>query len=362
MMKYKIKLFDPHIDLDEEKSLLRVLKSHFWASGAGIGDVAKFENFFGKYIQAKSSIAVNNGTSALNLALSLFDLKGKEVILPSMSFVSTAHAVVTNGGIPIFADIDPSTLCVNTEEIEKLISNRTKVILPVHFGGMPCKLDEIIKICKKNNLYLIEDAAHAAGSTYNNKKIGSHGDLVCFSFHPVKNLSMPTGGLISVNSKNHKKFSKSLKELRWCGITNRKDAYYDVKSLGGNYYMNEFSAALGLTQLKKLDKLNKIRKKIAKSYYTKIDLENKMPFDENCSYHLYWIQVKNQTNFRKQMDEVGIQTGIHYKPIHTFSMYKSKTKLPFTEQAGKKIVSIPIHPNLSEIQINKIIKMVNKLS
>ena len=138
---------------------------------------------------------------ALNLALSLIDIKNKEVILPSLSFVSTAHAILVNGGKPVFVDVEPETLCLSPNDIQKSITTKTKAIIPVHFGGMPCDLKNIQNIARKHNLAIIEDAAHAAGATYNNKKIGSHGTAVCFSFHPVKNLAMPMGGLISINHK-----------------------------------------------------------------------------------------------------------------------------------------------------------------
>ena len=184
---------------------------------------------------------------------------------------------------------------------------------------------------------------------------------VCFSFHPIKNLAMPTGGLISINDKNHEKIRKLLFARRWCGITDRKDTFYDVKEIGNNYYMNELSAAIGLIQLKKLDKLNSIRKKIAKRYYQEIKLNTKMQYDKNCSYHLYWILVKNRNEFRKKLSKYKIETGTHYKPIHTFSLYKSKAKLKITENVGKSIVTIPCHPNLKESDIDKIIKSINLL-
>ena len=361
-MKQKkiIKLFDPLIDESEERAIKRVLKSHFWASGSGQGNVSKFEKKFQTYVNAKDCVAVNSGTAALNLALSIFDLKGKEVILPSLSFVSTAHAVILNGGIPIFADVEPESLCIDPIQIERLISKKTKLILPVHFGGLASNLTKIQKMCKENDIHLVEDAAHATGTTYQNKKIGNHGDLVCFSFHPVKNLAMPTGGLISINSDNHKKITEELKEKRWCGINNRKDTEYDIKNVGWNYYMNEFSAVIGLEQLKKLNKLNNIKKSIAKKYAKKINVENKMSFNKDCSYHLYWILVKNRKMFRKKLKENGIETGTHYRPIHTFTMYnKKKYSLPITEKIAKEIVTIPIHPNLSEQEIDKIIEKVN---
>lgn len=357
----KIKLFDPHTDESEKIAVNRVLDSHFWASGAGGGEVQKFEKEFTKYTNSKSCVALNSGTAALNLALSMYDIKNKEVILPSISFVATANAIIENGGIPKFVDIDENTLCIEPKKILKAISKRTKIILPVHFGGFSSNLKEISKLCKEYKIHLVEDAAHAAGTTYRNKKIGSHGELVCFSFHPVKNLAMPTGGLISINRNDHKEVAKILKEKRWCGITNRKDVSYDVKNIGWNYYMNEFSAAIGLAQLKKLDKINNERRKIAKKYADEISLENKMPFDKECSYHFYWIRVKNRTKFREILSKKGIETGIHYKPIHTFSFYKSKIKLPITEKVGSEIVTLPTHPNLTQNDVEKIIKVVNKL-
>ena len=361
-MSKLIKLFDPVVDSSEKNALVKVLDSKFWASGSGSGHVSKFENEFKKYIKSNSCIAVNSGTAALNLAFSLFNIKNKEVILPSLSFISTAHCIIENGGIPIFVDIEPDTLCIDPKKIKQVISKDTVAILPVHFGGMPCNLNEIRKIAKSHNLHIVEDAAHAVGTKFNGKKIGSHGTAVCFSFHPVKNLAMPTGGLISINHKNHKKFRQLLFSRRWCGITNRKDTDYDVKELGWNYYMNEFSAVIGLQQLKKVDKLNKIRRKIARKFCNEINIKSKMQFNENCSYHLYWILVKNRQKFRQKLLKNGIETGTHYKPIHQMSFYKKSIKLPITEKIAKDIVTVPIHPNLTDSQIDYIIKTINRFS
>ena len=329
-MKKKIKLFDPIIGNEEEKSVINVLKSHFWASGSGEGHVQEFENEFKNYVNSHDCIAVNSGTAALNLALSLIDIKNKEVILPSLSFISTAHAILVNGGKPIFVDVEPETLCISPNDIQKSITTKTAAIIPVHFGGMPCNLKNIQDIAKKYNLAIMEDAAHAVGTTYNNKKIGSHGTAVCFSFHPIKNLAMPTGGLISINHKNHKQFRKMLLARRWCGITDRKGSEYNVEELGWNYYMNEFSAVIGLAQLKKLDRLNNIR--------------------------------KNRKKFREKMWQVGIETGTHYKPIHTTKMYQTHVVLPNTEKIGKQIVTIPIHPNLKNFEMDKIASSINKFA
>ena len=358
----KINLFEPYIDEAEEKAVLETLRSKFWASGAGIGNVSKFENKFKKYVNADECLAVNSGTAALNIALSLFNIKNCEVIIPSLSFVSTANCVLLNGGIPKFVDIDKKTLCIKPELIEKAITKKTKAIIPVHFGGFPCDMEKISSLSKKHNLKIIEDAAHATGASFSKKKIGSHGFAVCFSFHPVKNLGMPTGGMIAINHSNAKLFKNKIEARRWCGITNRNDDRYEVKEIGDNYYMNEISAAVGLKQLQKLNKMNSIRKNIAKNYEKDLEVDIKMPFSQNCAYHLFWICVKNRKLFRQKMSEKGIQTGTHYKPIHTFSLYKNKVKLPITEEVGKQIVTLPIHPNLSENDIDKIIKFTNSFA
>jgi len=358
-MKNKIKLFEPIYNGQEKRIIQQVLASRFWASGAGTGNVEIFEKRFQEYVGSKSCVAVNSGTAALHLALSIPDIEGKEVILPSLSFVSTAHSVVYNGGKPIFVDVDPNTLCIDPQKVSEAVSNKTAVLLPVHFAGMSSDLSKLSKIAKDNECMLIEDAAHASGTIFNNKKIGIHGDLVCFSFHPVKNLAMPTGGLISINHKKHSKIRNVLLSRRWCGITDRKETFYDVKEMGWNYYMNEFSAAIGLAQLKKLDRLNSARKNIAKRYNKEIKIDRKMPYDQNCSYHFYWICVKNRTKFRKMMSNAGIETGTHYRPIHTMSMYKNKTRLEVTERIGKEIVVLPTHPNLSDNDVDRIISTVN---
>jgi len=358
----KIKLFDPLVGVQEKKSIINVLKSKYWASGAGGGNVKKFEGMFSAYLKSKSCVAVNSGTSALHLAVSLFDIKGKEVILPSITFASTAHAILYNGGIPIFADINPKTLCIDNNSILQKITKNTKMIIPVHFAGMSCDMNELTKIAKDHKLNLVEDAAHATGTKYGKNKIGSSGEAVCFSFHPVKNLAMPVGGAIILNGKKSKEFEKKLRIRRWCGISNRRSSKYDVNEIGWNCYMNEFSAAIGIVQLKKLDKMNQLRKKIAKKYNDKLEIESKIPFNNECSYHIYWIQVKNRDKFMKKMNENGIETGIHYLPLHKMKLFYKKQKLPLTDEISKKIVSLPMHPNLTNSDVEKVISLTNKFS
>jgi len=355
----KIKLFEPFVGKEEIDVATKVIKGKFWASGSGVGKVKEFEKSFSKFVGCKESVAVNSGTAALHLALSSLNIEKTEVLIPSITFVSSAHAAVYNKAKPKFVDVDESTLCIDIEDLEKKISRKTSVIIPVHMGGYPCDLEKILKLAKDYKIKVVEDAAHACGATYQGGKIGSHGDMVCFSFHPVKNLSMPTGGLIALNSNLNS--INSLKSKRWCGISNRKGPSYNIDSLGWNFYMNEISAAIGLVQLKRLPKLNKRRIEIAKKYHRHLNVDKKMPFSEDCSYHLYWIRVKNRIKFMKKMTDEGIETGIHYKPIHMMNFYKNKITLDTSEKIQEEIVSIPMHPNLKDEQVERIIHKVNSI-
>jgi len=358
----KIKLFEPKIGNSEYQAVKKTLASKFWASGSGTGKVLEFEERFREYIGMTQCTSVNSGTAALHLALNISKIKDSEVILPSLSFVSTAHAVIYNGAKPVFVDVNPNTLCIDPEQISEAITKKTKVILPVHFGGMSSDIEKIQKICSDNDLLLIEDAAHATGAIYNNKKIGSHGDHVCFSFHPIKNLAMPSGGAIASNGVRSEKEKRILSSLRWCGIANRNGPNYEVPSLGWNYYMNEISAAIGLEQLKKLDNMNSKRRRIAKRYSDELKISKKMPFEKGCVYHLFWVQLKNRTEFMKLMLKNGVETGIHFKPIHKMKLYRNHIRLKNTEEAARRIVSLPMHPNLSDDDVSYVIKLVNKFA
>jgi len=360
MKKKQIKLFDPKIDSNEKRNIKHVFDSHNWASGSGSYFVNSFEKKFVSYIGARSGFAVNSGTAALHLAVSSISENKGEIIVPSLSFISTAHCVMYSGHKVIFSDIDPLTGCIDPEDIEKKITKKTKAIIPVHFGGLSCNLKKILNISKSHNIPVIEDASHAAGTIYDKKRIGSHGDLVCFSFHPVKNLAMPGGGFISINS-NNRNFANSILSKRWCGISDRVGTDYDVKDLGWNYYMNEFSAAIGVAQLSKLNKLNKSRQKTAKKYFDGINVDSKMPYQNSCSYHFYWILVKNRNKIRDKLKKVNIETGTHYKPIHKMSYYKKRHTLPCTEKISNEIITLPTHPNLSDSDVHYIIEKINEI-
>ena len=361
-MKKMIKLFSPKIDKKEITAATNTLESHNWASGAGNNLVKKFEESFCKYIGAKECVAVDSGTAALHLALNLADIQGREVLVPSFTFVTTIHAITYNGGIPIFVDIEPETLSIDLTDLEKKINKKTKAIVPVYFGGLPLKMENLKKIAREKSLSIIEDAAHACGTKNKNNNVGSENELCCFSFHPIKNLSMPKGGAITINANNSKNIKKKLNSLRWCGIDKRLGVLYDVTSLGYNYYMEEISASIGIEQLKKLQRSNKKRYSIAKRYSTELNVNKKMPLDKNCSYHLFWIRVNNREKFMDKMRKNGIETGAHYPPVHLMSFYNKKNSLPVTEKAGMDVVTLPMHPNLTDREIDLVIKKTNSFT
>jgi perosamine synthetase len=360
-----LKLFDPNISEQELIAAREVLQSKNWASGAGTGKVHEFEQKFRDYLQSRDAVAVNSGTAALHLALSIQDPKNKFVFIPSLSFVSTAHAVLFNNAKPIFVDVDKKTLCMDPVDLEEKIktaSGDSISVIPVHFAGMPCNMNSIMEICKNHDLHLIDDAAHICGGEYAGKKIGGFEEMTCFSFHPVKNLSMPTGGAITINSESSEEIKKRLNSLRWCGIDNRIGNSYDVTSISPNYYMNEISAAIGIIQLDRLDVMNRKRAMIAKRYSQEIDLEEKMQFDKECVYHLYWIKIENRDNFIEYMNNKGIEVGTHYRPIHSMTIYRQfgEQSLPVTNEVANNIVTIPIHTNLKDDEVSYIIDTVNR--
>lgn len=318
-------------------------------------------------------MGLNSCTAALHLALKVIDLKpGDEVITPSLTFVSTNHAILYNNCCPVFADIYEDTLTISVEDIKRKISSKTKAILLVHFGGHPCEMDEILEIARKRGIFVIEDAAHACGAEYKGKKIGSIGDLTCFIFHAVKNLAMGEGGAIATNNRE---FDKRLRRLRWLGIdkttwdrsSSSKGKYswlYSVNEVGFKCHMDDIHAAIGLVQLKKLEKNNEKRRKIVSLYnnsFGKLDWIT-LPLEKSyvrSSHHLYAIRVDCRDELIDHLNKMSVSACVHYYPNHLYSVYKSyRTKLPVTEKVWKKLITLPLYPDLTERQINRIINSV----
>ena len=327
-----VRLFEPAIDEKELNAVEYVLLSGYWDQGR---QVEKFEEALRKYLGCKHVVAVNSGTAALHLALSLFPQKN--VLAPALSFISTALAGLYNGKKVRFEDVDRKKL-----NMQYFSLDRDTINLPVHFGGMPINVES-----DGDLVNVIEDCAHAMGSKLTSKNIK------CFSFHPIKNLAMPNGGAIALYDDE---YYDELIEKRWCGISD--NGKRDVKRLGWNYKLNDVNAAIGIEQLKKLDKNNEIRRKISIEYNNRLECSAKMPSSPDCSYCLYWILVKDRDKFRAKLAKEGIETGTHYPPIDKFSMFE-EADLPVTHAVVKQIVTLPIHPNLSDSDLDRIIKSCN---
>ena len=365
-----IPLFKPSMDEEEVNAVRQAMQSGW----IGLGPKTKeFEDTFAKYIGADCVVGLNSCTAALHLALKVLDLKpGDEVITTSLTFVSTNHAILYNQCKPVFADIYEDTLTIDVEDIKNKITKKTKAIVVVHFGGHPCEMDEILDIARKRKIFVIEDAAHACGAQYKGKKIGSLGDLTCFSFHAVKNLAMGEGGAIATNNKD---FDARLRKLRWLGIdkttwdrasssTGKYSWSYSVNELGFKCHMDDIHAAIGLVQLKKLEKNNQERRRMVSFYnkaLTKLSWVIKPVEKEyvKSAFHLYAIKVDERDRLIDLLAENGISTSVHYYPNHLYSVYKPySARLPVTEGVWKRLISLPLYPELTRLQLNKIVAAI----
>ena len=351
-----IAIASPIISEEENNAIEEVLKSKTLSQGS---KVKNFEDEFAKYVSTKYAIATNSGTSALHTVLASLKIgKGDEVITTTFSFVSTASCIVMQGAKSIFCDINRDTYNINPEEIEKKINDRTKAVIVVHLYGQPCNLKRIIEICEDYDLALIEDASQAHGAEYEGKKVGSFG-TGCFSFYPTKNMTTGEGGMITTND------SKVANMARMIRNHGQKERYLHTM-LGYNYRMTDIAAAIGLVQLKKLDRFNEQRIKNAMYYNGKLNNEStQKPFiAENVKhvFHQYTIRVKERDRFLKHLELNGVGYGIYYSiPIHKQPMFSGYNKLTLTEagHACEEVVSVPVHPALSKEELEYVVEVVN---
>ena len=343
----------------------------------------KFEKSFLNHLGYKNNnrydcLGVSSCTSGLYLLLKNLKLKtNDEVIVPSLSFVADANVVVANGAKVFFADINSdSDLNISLRDIEKKINKKTKAIIVMHYGGIPCQIKEIVEICKKKKIFLIEDACHALFTEYDNKKLGTFGDASVFSFYGNKNMSTAEGGMIFSNSK----IIKNIEILSSHGITlnnktrlKKKKIYYDVIKNSLNFRIDDIRSTIGLSELNFLKKKNLLRYKVVTRYLKLIkenDLEKsiKIPFKTKIkkynSHHIFPILLPkgmdNSFIFR-QMLKNNIQLSMHYPPIHLMTFYRNKFKLDLVESLHKRLISLPLYPNLSFKSQSKIIKTLKKI-
>jgi len=374
-MDWRIPLADVDFDQDEYEAVEAVLKSKWLTMGAV---TQQFEQDFSEFTKIEHCIAVSNCTAGLHLAMVVLGIgEGDEVIVPSLSFVATANAVRYTGAKPIFADISGSDdLNISPASILSRISPKTKAIIVMHYGGYTCDLNEILALAKDHHLYVVEDAAHAVGASLNGKHLGGWGDIGCFSFFPNKNMTTAEGGIVATNNAE---LASKIRLLRSHGMTSvtwdRHQGHawsYDVVDLGYNYRIDEIRSALGIVQLKKLRKNNQKRRWLTEEYWRCLELkvpEVCLPFrghrgEPAC--HLMPIVLPKGTNrtvIMERLKERGIQTSIHYPPIHLFSYYKrpdGNQSLEITEDLAKRELTLPLFPGMEVEDVKLVVNALGE--
>jgi dTDP-4-amino-4,6-dideoxygalactose transaminase len=374
-MAWRVPLADIDFGLEEEEAVLRVVRSRWLSMGE---EALNFEKEFADFIGTKHAFAVTNATAALHLACMVVGVQpGDEVIVPSLTFVATANAVRYAGGIPVFADIENEEwLTISPVSIEKCITEKTRAIIVMHYGGYPCDMPAIMQIAKKHNLAVIEDSAHAIGSELNEKKLGAWGAVGCFSFFSNKNMTTGEGGMAITNDDA---LAEKLRVLRSHGMTSlswdrhKGHAWtYDVVDLGYNYRIDEIRSAIGRVQLKKVIGFNQRRESLTRLYrelLSELAPEILVPFQAlrgiSC-HHIMPVLLPQGTNrfeFMEGMKTEGVQTSIHYPPIHHFKNYAEqaqflKADVPVTENVGLREITLPLYPTMRDEDVEIVVTAI----
>lgn len=364
-----IPVLQPCIDEEEIDAVSEVLRSGWLGLGP---KTAQFEQAFSTYTNSRFTAALNSGTAALHLALEVLNIgPGDEVIVPSLTFISTVHAVSYVGATPVFTDIEYDTMNCSAAEIEKKITNKTKAIIVVHLAGHPCDMEPIHELAKSKGIHVVEDAAHACGAEYKGQKIGSISELTCFSFHAVKNVTSGEGGAITCQKEW---IDRKLREKRWLGIS--RDTWkrsaeekmyawqYFVDQVGYKYHMNDLQAAIGIVQLQKINKLNGRRREIAQMYQKElkdlswIELPQEKDYAKS-SWHLFQIRLpaeRDRDNVITHLQNDNIASGVHYYPCHMHPAYIHLNAIvPISANIWQRILTLPIHPSMTDHDIDRVI-------
>ena len=372
-----------YIDDSDIEAVVNVLKSDYLTQGPS---VSAFEKKICDITGAKYCVSVSNATAGLHIAVAALGLQeGAEGITTPNTFLASSNCMVYNNVKPVFADIDAVSYNIDPVEIEKHITSKTKLLIPVHFAGLPCEMEKISSIAKKNNLYVIEDAAHAIGSQYaDGSYVGNckYSQMTVFSFHPVKTITTGEGGAVTTNDE---KLYKKLCMLRSHGTTKDENLlttnpgpwYYEMQSLGFNYRMTDIQAALGVSQLNKLDFFKKRRREVIAKYNKAFAgmkfLKTPLEPENVCScFHLYATQIdfnalgKTRTQVMQELREKGIGTQVHYIPVSTQPYYKNTFgykdgDYPVAEKYYDQELSLPLYPGLSDDDVDTVIKAVKEV-
>lgn len=372
-MDWRVPLADLDYGVEEEEAVLAVLRSRWLTMG---GVTQEFEADFRSLVGSKYAFAVSNATQALHLACTALGIgPGDEVIVPSLTFVATANAVLYTGARVVFADIlGEDELTIDPAEIEARITPKTKAIMIMHYGGNPCHMEAIMDIAERYHLPLIEDVAHAPGASLNGKMMGNWGDIGCFSFFSNKNLSTGEGGMVTTNRDD---LADKVRLQRSHGMTtltydrHKGHAYsYDVVDLGYNYRIDEIRAALGRVQMTRLEKNNELRRAFTQEYWKRLEsLPVGLPFRKTAGTsvgHIFPMLLPKGTDRKAFIDLMRgeqIQTSIHYPPAHQFSYYRAQfgeVSLPKTEDVAGREVTLPLYPGMGTEKVDMVVDAVAK--
>lgn len=367
-MKMKIGLIEPILTDEMVEVAIRAFKNEKFLRGES---VKRFEYDFAKYVGTRYALAVNSGTSALHLSFITMDIKeGDCVITTPATFIATVNAITYVGAKPVFVDISLETYNIDPQKLEETIKkyrDKVKAIIPVHLYGYPCEMDAILEIAERYGIKILEDACQAHGAVYKGKKVGSFGDAAAFSFYPSKNMTVcGDGGMITTNDD---KIAEMVESLRDVGRSKRNPYIHEY--IGYTARMNTINAAIGRIQLKYLEEWNEKRRKIARDYNKKLDgigdliLPPKGNSKIKPVYHLYVIRTKYRDELKKFLEERGIQCGIHYPlPVHLQPPYKrmefKEGMFPNAEKWAKEVLSIPMHPNLTEEETEYVVSYIEE--
>lgn len=346
----------PEIGEDEIDAVVRVLRTGRVVQGP---EVADFEHEFGKLVSDRACVAVNSGTSALHLSMLALGIgPGDEVIVPSFSFAATANAVAATGAVPVFADIEPETFCLDPESVAAALTPRTTAIVPVHLFGHPAAMDRLTPLAQAHGLAIVEDAAQAVGARLGDTPVGAFGDTACFSFYPTKNMHSLEGGMVVTADPQ---LERRLRLLRNQGMLRQ----YENEIVGLNNRMTDVAAAVGRVQLAKLDGWTRRRREIAARYDAQLRTVRIPPVAESAwhVYHQYTVRIEaGRDAFRDRLAQLGIGSGVYYPtPIHRLPPFLPAADLPVTDQAAAEVLSLPVYPQLSDHEVDKIIEAVNSL-
>ena len=375
-----VRLFKPCVGEEELNSIREVFDISWLGLG---GKVNELEDEWGKFIGSRFCVATNSATAALHLALAVKRFPpGKKVLVPSLTFASTACAILYNQLVPVFVDCDEDTLGICVEDLQRKYDSDCVAVMVVHFGGHPCNMDAITDFANEKGIHVVEDCAHTQGSRWNGRALGTWGDIGCFSFEEKKGMTTGDGGMLCTD---HGEFVEAFKAMRWVGIDKdtwkRKDSYtaddhdsrhwyYEIEHLGYKYNMNNLAAAIGLAQLRKLAQFNASKRHAIRRYLDGIKPDTDairplLPYDlnDNASYWLFGVRVDDRDSVVTFLKSRGIATGVHYTPLHHHPLFSQfHADVPVTEQVYKRILTLPLFPDISDDEIDYVVAALHEFA